>query len=108
MAPQYQPVQQQGQPYQEQQQLPQPGPEQPGQDGSWFQQLATRGAMGKNTPAKRAQEIYNCPECGSGNFFTRSSTVKRGPAPAPHCTECGYNGLFEQFGNQPDINEAQT
>lgn len=41
----------------------------------------------------------NCPECGSNNFFSRRNTMMRGPAPAPICEDCGYNGgLFEQTG----------
>lgn len=104
----YQPTPQQGQPYQEQQyQPPEEAPVEAGEDGSWFQQMATRAASAKRPPTVKAKETYNCPECGSNNFFTRASTRKRGPAPAPHCTECGYNGLFEQFGNQPDLTEGQ-
>jgi predicted RNA-binding Zn-ribbon protein involved in translation (DUF1610 family) len=37
-----------------------------------------------------------CPNCGSNQFFSRSQGIRRGPPPAPHCYNCGYNGLFEQ------------
>jgi predicted RNA-binding Zn-ribbon protein involved in translation (DUF1610 family) len=37
-----------------------------------------------------------CPQCGSGQFFSRSQDARRGPAPAPHCYNCGFNGLFDQ------------
>ena len=39
-----------------------------------------------------------CPECGSGLYFSRRGAIKRGPAPAPECGNCGYNGLWEQSG----------
>lgn len=42
------------------------------------------------------KERTPCPQCGSMHFFSRSSKVSRGPAPAPVCYDCGYNGLFEQ------------
>ena len=42
------------------------------------------------------KEIYSCPQCGGGHFFSRSSQVSRGPAPAPMCYDCGYNGMFQQ------------
>ena len=107
-APQpYQPTPQQGTPYQAQQPEVHESEVTPG-EGSWFQQMAQRGAAGKNTPTKKAKEIYTCPNCGSNNFFTRASTASRGPAPAPLCTECGYNGMFEQFGNQPAIKRGDV
>lgn len=37
-----------------------------------------------------------CPKCGSMHFFSKTNEVRRGPAPAPQCMTCGYNGLFEQ------------
>jgi hypothetical protein len=37
-----------------------------------------------------------CPNCGSNQYFSRAAG-KRGPAPAPHCYNCGYNdGMFTQ------------
>jgi predicted RNA-binding Zn-ribbon protein involved in translation (DUF1610 family) len=37
-----------------------------------------------------------CPECGGNQYYSRSDGARRGPPPAPHCYNCGYNGLFEQ------------
>lgn len=37
-----------------------------------------------------------CPNCGSKNFSARTTGIMRGPPPAPHCFNCGYNGMFEQ------------
>lgn len=36
-----------------------------------------------------------CPECGSVQYYENLGP-RRGPQPAPHCYNCGYNGLFEQ------------
>ena len=41
-------------------------------------------------------EQNRCPRCGSDHFFSRSQGTHRGPPPAPHCADCGFNGLFEQ------------
>jgi hypothetical protein len=38
-----------------------------------------------------------CPQCGSPQFYSRTQGIRRGPPPAPHCYNCGYNGgLFDQ------------
>lgn len=38
-----------------------------------------------------------CPRCGSNQYFSRVTTNKRMPPPAPHCYNCGYNdGMFDQ------------
>ena len=38
-----------------------------------------------------------CPRCGGNQFFDHVAVSKRGPTPAPHCYNCGYNdGMFEQ------------
>jgi hypothetical protein len=38
-----------------------------------------------------------CPQCGSNHFYSRTNgKAQRGPAPAPHCFDCGYNGMFDQ------------
>ena len=38
-----------------------------------------------------------CPQCGSNQYFSRANGSKRGPSPAPHCYNCGFNdGMFEQ------------
>lgn len=41
-------------------------------------------------------ETNPCPKCGSPHFFSRSQNVARGPAPAPVCYTCGFNGMFVQ------------
>lgn len=41
-------------------------------------------------------ETNPCPRCGSPHFFSRAKNVSRGPAPAPTCYTCGFNGMFEQ------------
>ena len=52
--------------------------------GSW------KGGPGAKT------DPYPCPQCGSNHFFSRANG-KRGPSPAPHCFNCGFNeGMFEQ------------
>jgi hypothetical protein len=37
-----------------------------------------------------------CPECGSNQYYSRTDGKRRGPPPAPHCYNCGYNGMFQQ------------
>lgn len=55
-----------------------------------------RGGQGTKT------ETQHCPNCGSANFFSRrgqSVTTHNGVMPpAPHCMECGHNGVFVMFG----------
>ena len=41
-------------------------------------------------------ETNRCPACGGNHYFSRSQGTMRGPAPAPMCYSCGYNGMFEQ------------
>lgn len=52
-------------------------------------QIQTQGGDGV-----RAGETESCPSCRSPNFFRRDHTeggmLRRGPAPAPHCMDCGY------------------
>jgi len=46
------------------------------------------------------KESVKCPDCGSGNVFSRvskgSGTAINGVHPAPRCYECGWNGLYDQ------------
>jgi len=42
------------------------------------------------------KEVYACPQCGGGHYFSRTNGPSRGPAPAPMCYDCGYNGMFTQ------------
>lgn len=38
-----------------------------------------------------------CPECNSPRYYSRTGDgARRGPPPAPHCFDCGYNGMFQQ------------
>jgi hypothetical protein len=37
-----------------------------------------------------------CPNCGRNLFYADLGKARRGPPPAPHCFNCGFNGLFEQ------------
>ena len=46
-----------------------------------------------------ADTAQPCPECGGDLYFSRTSAMNRGPAPAPHCFSCGYSGLFERQGD---------
>jgi predicted RNA-binding Zn-ribbon protein involved in translation (DUF1610 family) len=38
-----------------------------------------------------------CPQCGSNQYFANLQVSKRGPQPAGHCYNCGFNdGMFTQ------------
>jgi len=37
-----------------------------------------------------------CPNCGGSLYYANLGMKRRGPPPAPHCFNCGYNELFEQ------------
>lgn len=38
-----------------------------------------------------------CPKCGGNQYFANLSLNRRGPSPAGHCYNCGFNGgMFEQ------------
>lgn len=50
-------------------------------------------------------ETATCPRCGSRNVFSRANAAiitssGASASPAPHCYECGWNGLWEQFSDQ--------
>lgn len=52
-------------------------------------------------------ETMVCPRCGGRNVFSRASGAIIGSSgqkstPAPHCFECGWNGMWEQFSDQFD------
>lgn len=57
-----------------------------------FMQMAS---LWRGGPAMKS-DPGGCPECGSPRYYSRAKTVSRGPAPAPHCFDCGFNGLFDQ------------
>ena len=52
-------------------------------------------AMGFWRGGKGQQEREPCPNCGE-TLWSRTNGKLRGPAPAPLCYHCGYNGMFEQ------------
>ena len=58
------------------------------------QNLYEVAGMWRGGPAART-EGQPCPNCGSNHYFSRAGK-SRLPAPAPHCFDCGYNGLFDQ------------
>jgi hypothetical protein len=63
----------------------------------WAQKLtnAARNAITNGQAHKTDREP--CPQCGSPQYFSRATTNKRMPPPAPHCYNCGYNdGMFDQ------------
>lgn len=91
-APQYPPTNYQPQPAPQYQQAPnQPAPQPQVTPGNLFE-AAQHWQGGEATKTER----QNCPKCGSGHFFSRSQGAVRGPAPAPICYHCGYNGMFSQ------------
>ena len=54
---------------------------------------------GHGQPGQGAQSNPDpCPGCGSQLFIENlpGGKKRRGPAPAPHCFSCGWNGLFDQ------------
>lgn len=62
-------------------------------DASLAAMVAAKGG-GKGTKT----ETQLCPECNSAHFFQRKALSKMGNPPAPICMDCGYNGLYEQYG----------
>ena len=54
----------------------------------------------KGGEAARKEGNNTCPECGSGNVFSRMAKGAgagiNGNAPAPRCYECGWNGIYDQ------------
>ncbi len=54
----------------------------------------------KGGEAHRKEAGNTCPECGSGNVFSRmakgAGSGINGNHPAPRCYECGWNGLYDQ------------
>ena len=54
---------------------------------------------GQGQPGPGARDNPDpCPGCGSPLFIENlpGGKRRRGPAPAPHCFSCGWNGLFDQ------------
>lgn len=95
--PQQTPIYQQPQaPQQYQQQAPQytqqPQPQQPRVTAENLYDAAMTWQGGQATRT----ETQSCPNCGGGHYFSRTNGPSRGPAPAPMCYDCGYNGMFTQ------------
>lgn len=52
---------------------------------------------GTTKGGEAARNAMTCPECGSGNVFSRAKgNTQNGAHPAPRCYECGWNGLYDQ------------
>lgn len=98
--PYQQPYQQPQQPQWQQHQQPMPGqhqmpPQTPPPGSVNHQNFMQMASMWRGGPAMKS-DPGGCPECGSPRFYSRAKTVSRGPAPAPHCFDCGFNGMFDQ------------
>ena len=78
-----------------QQHVQEAGPVTPEQQ--WGMKLAGAAMNGGEATQESPQP---CPQCGGNHFFTtlpKESRSRRGPSPAPHCFDCGYNdGMFSQ------------
>lgn len=57
------------------------------------------GYAGTGADAARANE-GRCPSCGSDHYFARRAQSSLSGAPAPRCFSCGFNGMYQQTGNQ--------
>lgn len=57
-----------------------------------FVEMAGRWRGGQANRTERTP----CPGCGGPRFFSRANANSRSGSPAPHCFDCGYNGLFDQ------------
>jgi hypothetical protein len=75
-----------------------PAPHQKLQQASVSDLLNTQAATGKAAPGVGGRlNPEPCPACGGNQYFATLGPKRRGPEPAPHCYNCGYNGgLFEQ------------
>lgn len=62
--------------------------------------MSTALRLWKGGEAMRKEGNMTCPDCGSGNVFSRSGrgsgTTINGASPAPRCYECGWNGMYDQ------------
>lgn len=75
-----------------------PAPSQRLQQASVSDLLQVQQSTGKATPGVGGRlNPEPCPACGGNQYFATLGAKRRGPEPAPHCYNCGYNGgLFEQ------------
>jgi hypothetical protein len=80
----------------------QSSPQAPVQDVSPNSQInvGTAIRLWKGGEAMKRDGHLVCPSCGSRNVFSRTgkgaNSMIHGAAPAPHCFECGWNGMYEQ------------
>ncbi len=69
----------------------------PNRDPNEQMDIVTALHYWKGGEAHRRERSLACPSCGSRNYFSRKGAWQRaGSAPASHCFECGYNGIYEQ------------
>lgn len=59
-------------------------------------QMHIMDAIRRFKGSKAANAIDSCPACGSSHIFQVTRGGVLGSVPAPRCTACGWNGLFEQ------------
>lgn len=70
--------------------------------------MSTAITRWRGNPKGGAGERQSCPRCGGSHYFSRkqSGTVTKTDGtrvtPSPLCADCGYNGMWEQFGDQFD------
>ena len=68
--------------------------DQPGSDSDDNWHRVHRQGFVEKAPSGLGKDGH-CPQCGGSNLFRRKWA---GSEAAPLCTECGYNGLYEQSG----------
>ena len=80
------------------QQQPQPQPQQYQQPQQAVEFAGYRYEGAQNYQGGVAQKLNPdlCPSCGGNQYFAKIRTKGRGPEPAGHCYNCGYNELFDQ------------
>lgn len=59
-------------------------------------QMHIMDAIKRFKGSRAANAIESCPSCGSSHIFQVTRGGVMGAAPAPRCTACGWNGLFDQ------------
>jgi len=79
-------------------QQPQPQPAQYTQPGQVVQFAGYQYQNAQNYQGGIAQKLNPdaCPSCGGNQYFAKIRTKGRGPEPAGHCYNCGFNELFDQ------------
>ncbi len=67
----------------------------PADDSAMPAQMHIMDAIKRFRGSRAANAIESCPACGSPHVFQVSKSYG-GASPAPRCTACGWNGLFDQ------------